>query len=171
MTELTRRQREIRDWIAAYWAREGISPSIREIGVGCGIASTNGVECHLAPLEERGSITRKRDEHGQCFPRSIRVAQTCDTCAHWDQDPIVETVVGDTCQDPESPDYMRPNVTDVEASCRACENPQLVNIDRADEGYLALGEGGAGLDYPVCDLVTGPKFGCAHWAPQPEGSR
>jgi repressor LexA len=68
MNELTPRQRRVLRWIKRYWAREGISPTVREIGAGLGIASPNGVHCHLKPLEAKGAIRRTKGS-----PRSIRV--------------------------------------------------------------------------------------------------
>lgn len=73
--ELTAAQARMRDWIAAYIAEHGYSPSIREIGSAVGIASPNGVECHLQALERKGAINRKRIR-GQkgAIARTIRIA-------------------------------------------------------------------------------------------------
>jgi hypothetical protein len=45
---------------------------------------------------------------------------------------------------------------------KACGSPILVDIDGHKDGYLAVSGDGFGLDYPVCDLMTGPDFGCVH---------
>jgi repressor LexA len=68
MTELTPRQKQVLAFVKRYWAKEGISPTVREIGAGLGIASPNGVLCHLGPLEKKGAIRRTKG-----IPRSIRV--------------------------------------------------------------------------------------------------
>lgn len=42
---------------------------------------------------------------------------------------------------------------------KACGFPK---VDINDEGYEAVTGDKFGLDYPVCDLITGPLFGCIH---------
>ena len=59
-TKITERQREIYEFIRTTLAARGIPPSMREIGEQFGIRSTNGVEGHLAALEQSGFITRER---------------------------------------------------------------------------------------------------------------
>lgn len=55
--KITARQREILDWITAYIASHGYSPSMREIGDAFGFKSTNGAVCHLEPLRKKGFVT------------------------------------------------------------------------------------------------------------------
>lgn len=55
---LTKRQREIYDFIRSYTASNGYPPSIREIGRNFAIRSTNGVNDHLKALERKGKISR-----------------------------------------------------------------------------------------------------------------
>jgi len=57
---LTERQQEIYEFIRSVIDRRGIPPTMREIGEQFAIRSTNGVEGHLAALEDRGLITRER---------------------------------------------------------------------------------------------------------------
>lgn len=57
---LTKRQRQIYDFIRSTIAGRGFPPSMREIGGKFAIRSTNGVEGHLAALERSGFITRER---------------------------------------------------------------------------------------------------------------
>ena len=59
-TKITERQREIYEFIRTTLAARGIPPSMREIGEQFGIRSTNGVEGHLAALEQAGFIGRER---------------------------------------------------------------------------------------------------------------
>jgi hypothetical protein len=56
LAKLTPRQQEIIDIISTYTIREGISPSLREIGRDAGIASLNGVASHLNALMRKGWI-------------------------------------------------------------------------------------------------------------------
>jgi repressor LexA len=58
MQELTERQRAILDFIARHITEKRFPPTIREIGEGMGIRSTNGVNDHLKALERKGFLTR-----------------------------------------------------------------------------------------------------------------
>lgn len=59
---LTKRQAQILRWIERYMAKHRWAPSIRDIGEGMGIASPNGVVCHLRALEAKGWIVRSPNE-------------------------------------------------------------------------------------------------------------
>ncbi len=56
--KLTARQQEIYDFIAQVIRNNGYPPTIREIMVAFGIASTNGVRTTLTALEKKGYIRR-----------------------------------------------------------------------------------------------------------------
>lgn len=66
----------------------------------------------------------------------------CKDCKWWAADKRTEYVAAETDAAP-------------------CHCPQLINID--EKGYGAVAGNGFGLDYPVCELFTGPEFGCVHW--------
>lgn len=55
---LTPRQRQVYDFIRSETRNRGYPPTIREIGREVGIPNTNGVMCHLRPLERKGYIRR-----------------------------------------------------------------------------------------------------------------
>lgn len=57
---LPERQRDVLVFIAEFQAKEGYSPSIRDIGGALGILSTNAVTGHLAALEKKGLIQRSK---------------------------------------------------------------------------------------------------------------
>lgn len=57
--QLTKRQREVYDFIRDKIVTRGYGPTVREIGVGFGIRSPNGVMCHLRALEKKGLIRRE----------------------------------------------------------------------------------------------------------------
>ncbi|MSR52630.1 MAG: transcriptional repressor LexA [Gemmataceae bacterium] len=57
---ITKRQHEILDYIRDKIENRGFPPSIREIGEAFGIASPNGVMCHLKALEKKGFIERNK---------------------------------------------------------------------------------------------------------------
>src|SRR4051812_25098347 len=58
-TVLTRRQREILDFINRKVETRGFPPTIRDIGTAFQIKSPNGVMCHLKALEKKGFIARQ----------------------------------------------------------------------------------------------------------------
>lgn len=58
--DLTPMQERMLDFIAETIREFDRSPTMREIGEALGISSTNGVRYHLAALEDRGYIRRRR---------------------------------------------------------------------------------------------------------------
>jgi repressor LexA len=68
--KLTRRQKEILDFVSDFIRREGYSPSMEEIATHFGFASLNAVYKHLEALEARGHL--HRDQHRA---RSIELAR------------------------------------------------------------------------------------------------
>ena len=59
LENLTKRQREVYEFIRDKIQNRGYGPTVREIGGQFGIASPNGVVCHLKALERKGLITRE----------------------------------------------------------------------------------------------------------------
>lgn len=57
-TRLTTRQAQVLDVIRSHLTVHGSPPTLREIGIALGIASTNGVSDHLEALERKGAIRR-----------------------------------------------------------------------------------------------------------------
>ncbi|SYZ73224.1 LexA repressor [Candidatus Zixiibacteriota bacterium] len=57
---LTRRQKEILEYIESMITEHGKSPTIREIGEKFDISSTNGVRAHLEVLMKKGYIRREK---------------------------------------------------------------------------------------------------------------
>jgi repressor LexA len=58
---LTKRQKQIYDFVKDKIMNRGYGPTVREIGKAFGIRSPNGVMCHLKALERKKLITR--EEH------------------------------------------------------------------------------------------------------------
>ncbi len=54
----TRRQQQVLEFIQRHVARHGVPPTVREIGAGLGLASTNAVAGHLKALVRRGSLDK-----------------------------------------------------------------------------------------------------------------
>ncbi len=72
--QLTSRQRQILDHIAACMRRSGIVPSIREIGQALGMRSPSTVHQHLGALERKGYLKRDGDR--------MRVIELTGAAAH-----------------------------------------------------------------------------------------
>jgi repressor LexA len=66
--DLTKRQREIFDYISRYLNRHGYPPTVREIGKAVGLHSSSTVHAHLSKLESLGVL--KRDP---AKPRALEV--------------------------------------------------------------------------------------------------
>jgi len=67
-TQLTGKRREILDFIAAQVRERGYPPSVREIGVAVGLASTSTVQAHLNTLQRQGYLKRDPTK-----PRALEV--------------------------------------------------------------------------------------------------
>jgi len=58
---LTKRQREIYEFLRDKIINRGYGPTVREIGLHFNIRSPNGVMCHLKALERKGLISREQN--------------------------------------------------------------------------------------------------------------
>ena len=56
--DLTKRQKEIFDFIRRYGSKYGYPPTVREIGKAVGLHSSSTVHAHLANLEKVGLLRR-----------------------------------------------------------------------------------------------------------------
>jgi repressor LexA len=68
MMDLTKRQKEIFDFIGRYASKYGYPPTVREIGKAVGLASSSTVHAHLANLQKSGLLRRNPAK-----PRAIEV--------------------------------------------------------------------------------------------------
>jgi repressor LexA len=66
--DLTKRQREIFEFIKRYSAQYGYPPTVRDIGKAVGLASSSTVHAHLANLEKLGLLRRDPSK-----PRAIEL--------------------------------------------------------------------------------------------------
>jgi repressor LexA len=66
--DLTKRQKEIFDFIRKYAAKTGYPPTVREIGKAVGLHSSSTVHAHLANLEKIGLLRRDPSK-----PRAIEL--------------------------------------------------------------------------------------------------
>ncbi|MEX5942724.1 transcriptional repressor LexA [Mammaliicoccus sciuri] len=71
MKELTKRQSEIYQFIKHIVQTKGYPPSVREIGLAVGLASSSTVHGHLSRLEEKGYIKRDPTK-----PRAIEITES-----------------------------------------------------------------------------------------------
>ena len=67
--QLTRKQRDVFEFIRDKIQNRGYGPTVREIGENFGISSPNGVMCHLKALEKKGLIIREPN-----MSRAIQIA-------------------------------------------------------------------------------------------------
>lgn len=67
---VTRRQKQVLDFLQSYLRRHGYAPSIEEIGRHLGVASLATVHKHLTRLEDRGMIRRRAHQS-----RSVEVIE------------------------------------------------------------------------------------------------
>jgi repressor LexA len=67
-TDLSKRQKEIFDFIGRYLNKHGYPPTVREIGKAVGLHSSSTVHAHLAKLEKLGVLRRDPAK-----PRAIEV--------------------------------------------------------------------------------------------------
>ena len=66
MATLTRRQKELLDYLEGYIQRQGYAPTLEEIGREFGLTSLATVHKHLTNLEAKGSI-RRRPGHSRAL--------------------------------------------------------------------------------------------------------
>jgi repressor LexA len=66
--DLSKRQREIFEFISSYLSSHGYPPTVREIGKAVGLHSSSTVHAHLSKLEGLGVLTRDPTK-----PRAIEV--------------------------------------------------------------------------------------------------
>src|SRR5256886_2840562 len=68
MMALTKRQKEIFDFIRRYGSKYGYPPTVREIGKAVGLHSSSTVHAHLSKLETLGVLKRDPSK-----PRALEV--------------------------------------------------------------------------------------------------
>jgi repressor LexA len=67
-SDLTKRQKEIFEYIRGYASKQGYPPTVREIGKAVGLTSSSTVHAHLANLEKIGLLRRDPSK-----PRAIEL--------------------------------------------------------------------------------------------------
>lgn len=63
MKDLTKKQKQILDFIKTYMVSHGYPPTIREIGTAVGSSSPATIHAHLANLEEKGYIKKQNSKN------------------------------------------------------------------------------------------------------------
>ncbi len=81
---LTRRQRQVYDYIANFVQSHGYSPSFEEIGDGLGLSSLATVHKHISNLEKKGLLRRdyNRSRSIDVLPPRGRMKQTMTAAFH-----------------------------------------------------------------------------------------
>ncbi|SFD78629.1 repressor LexA [Lentibacillus persicus] len=89
MTKLSKRQEAILEYIKGEVNEKGYPPSVREIAVAVGLASSSTVHGHLARLESKGFIRRDPTK-----PRAIEVLDTSEQSNIPKEEPRYAPVIG-----------------------------------------------------------------------------
>lgn len=90
-TALTGKRREILDFIADQVRERGYPPSVREIGLAVGLASTSTVQAHLNTLQRQGYLRRDPTK-----PRALEVRYDATSGAAMERRPACHVpLVGD----------------------------------------------------------------------------
>lgn len=63
MEGLTKRQREVIEFIVQYTCEHLYQPTFKEIGQACSIMSTNGVNDHIKALRRKGYLGKPGNRH------------------------------------------------------------------------------------------------------------
>src|SRR5919205_3684288 len=82
---LSKRQREIFDFVVAYADKHGYPPTVREIGESVGLASPSTVHAHLANLERAGYLRRDPTK-----PRALELVRHTKTAPTALTGPVAE---------------------------------------------------------------------------------
>src|SRR5437773_12226346 len=77
--DLTKRQKEIFDFIRRYATKHGYPPTVREIGKAVGLASSSTVHAHLANLEKIGLLRRDPSKPRASEPLHRAVGRAVDS--------------------------------------------------------------------------------------------
>ena len=82
---ITRRQRQVYDFIAEFVQKNGYSPSFEEIGQGLGLSSLATVHKHISNLEKKGLLTRdyNRSRSIDLLPPKGRLKQAMAVNTTW----------------------------------------------------------------------------------------
>ena len=82
---LTRRQRQVYDFIAQFVQSRGYSPSFEEIGEGLGLSSLATVHKHISNLEKKGLLKRdyNRSRSIDVLPPRGRMKQAMAIAPSW----------------------------------------------------------------------------------------
>src|SRR5687767_1928699 len=90
-TKITKRQRQVLDFIELQMRERGYPPSVREIGEAVGLTSPSTVHAHLNALQRRGYLRRDPTK-----PRAIEVRWDSNSDAAIDRRPVKHVpLVGD----------------------------------------------------------------------------
>lgn len=65
---MSKREQDVLDFIRAYRAECGLSPSIREIGEGIGLHSTSSIQKYIRSLTEKGYLQKSEGKTRSLIP-------------------------------------------------------------------------------------------------------
>ena len=137
-TTLTKRQREIYEFLKDKILNRGYGPTVREIGEHFSIKSPNGVMCHLKALEKKGLIHRESN-----MSRAICLAQSFQKRMSL---PLVGTAVsGCPIQTAVSSDEQiefEPMFLGEDKACILVKGTAFTSLGITDGDYIVISRGG-----------------------------
>ncbi len=141
---LTKRQREIYEFLRDKIINRGYGPTVREIGHHFNIRSPNGVMCHLKALERKGLISREQN-----MSRAIQLSDA-------PQNRLSVTLIGTAA----TSGPIQPSVASDESVSfgTVFEGPEIACLRVEGNGFLPLNI--ASGDFIVVNRESPPQPGC-----------
>jgi repressor LexA len=141
---LTKRQREIYEFLRDKIMNRGYGPTVREIGTQFSIRSPNGVMCHLKALERKGLISREQN-----MSRAIQLSDA-------PQNRLSVTLIGNAA----TGGPIQPSVASDESISfgTVFEGPEIACLRVEGNGFLPLNI--ASGDFIIVNRESPPQPGC-----------
>ncbi len=141
---LTKRQREIYEFLRDKIINRGYGPTVREIGLHFNIRSPNGVMCHLKALERKGLISREQN-----MSRAIQLSDA-------PQNRLSVTLIGTAA----TSGPIQPSVGSDESVSfgTVFEGPEIACMRVEGNGFLPLNI--ASGDFIIVNRESPPQPGC-----------
>lgn len=141
---LTKRQREIYEFLRDKIINRGYGPTVREIGLQFSIRSPNGVMCHLKALERKGLISREQN-----MSRAIQLSDA-------PQNRLSVSLIGTAA----TGGPIQPSVATEEfvSFGAVFEGPEIACLRVEGNGFLSLNI--ASGDFIIINRESTPQHGC-----------
>jgi repressor LexA len=141
---LTKRQREIYEFLRDKIINRGYGPTVREIGLQFNIRSPNGVMCHLKALERKGLISREQN-----MSRAIQLSDA-------PQNRLSVSLIGTAATN--GPIQPSVGADEVVSFGAVFEGPEIACLRVEGNGFLPLNV--ASGDFIIVNREATPQPGC-----------